>query len=101
MVTTLCTYGVSSTEGMMIESLSIPRAKENFDGLEFSVQLKQIRIVKNARTQVKQKAVQTRKKKDDGHKTTEPPKKKVTALKDKYNAKQSGDWVGVVTRFGG
>lgn len=49
-VTSLCTYGVSSTEGMAIQSISIPRTSKNYDGLEFSITLKQVRIVKNRQT---------------------------------------------------
>lgn len=71
-VTTLKTYGTTATEGMMIESLTIPRSKDNFDGLEFSINLKQVRIVKNRRTtDRKQKEKNTRKEKKDGQKTTE------------------------------
>lgn len=81
-VTTLRTYGVSKSEGMMIESISIPRTRFNYDGLEFSITLKQVRIVRNKQTRdVKQKDKRTRPKKKEGSKPTEQPKQKVTAAK--------------------
>jgi hypothetical protein len=50
LVTTLTTYTVSDKEGMIVQSVTIPRTSRNFDGLEFSVTFKQIRIVKNKQT---------------------------------------------------
>lgn len=85
-VTTLRTYGVSATEGMMIESITIPRTRENFDGLEFSINLKQIRIVKNRQTtDQKQKEKNTRKEKKEGQKTTSEPVDKRSALAKDYD----------------
>lgn len=86
-VTSLRTYSTSDTEGMMIESLTIPRTRDNFDGLEFSMTLKQVRIVRNRQTtQQKQKDKQTRKKQTTGQKIPEnvdygPPQRKKTALR--------------------
>lgn len=85
-VTSLKTYGTTATEGMTIESISIPRTRQNYDGLEFSISLKQIRIVRN-RSTTQQVDKRTRKKKKEGAKTAEkPPEKKVTALKQLYRA---------------
>lgn len=75
-VTTLRTYGVSATEGMSIQSITIPRTRQNYDGLEFQITLKQVRIVRNRQTQdtaPKEKNTQVKKKK--GSQTTEetPP----------------------------
>lgn len=68
-VTSLKTYGVSATEGLAIESISISRTVDNFDGLEFTIKLKQIRIVRNRSTQqTAQKDPRTRKKAKKGHK---------------------------------
>lgn len=50
--TNLRNYGVTQTEGMVIQSLTIPRTRENFDGLEFSITFKQVRIVRNRQTTV-------------------------------------------------
>lgn len=50
-VTTLRTYTKSSTQGMMITSITIPRTTKNYDGIEFSITLKQVRIVTNRSTQ--------------------------------------------------
>lgn len=86
-VTTLKTYAKSDTEGMMIESLAIQRTRQNYDGLEFTVQLKQVRIVKNRSTKQKNSDVRARPKKKGGAKTTEKKEeKKVTALKRLYRA---------------
>lgn len=90
-VTSLRTYGLSSTEGMMIQDITIPRSRENFDGLEFTVNLKQVRIVKNRQTtDQKQKDPQTRKKNKKGQKLTEdvqygPQEQKKTALQKILN----------------
>ncbi len=71
-VTTLRTYVKNSEGGMIISSISIPRTRQNYDGLEFSVTLKQIRIVTNRSTvDTNQKDKRTRPKKDTGAKTTE------------------------------
>lgn len=76
-VTTLKTYGVSSTEGMMITNLNISRTSKNFDGLEFTITLKQIRIVRNRQTRDSQpRDKRTGEKKKQGAKTpaeTETP----------------------------
>lgn len=88
-VTTLKTYAKNDTEGMMIESLNIQRTRQNYDGLEFTAQLKQVRIVKNRATTQKNSDKRTRKKKKQGQKTTqkeEGPEHKVTALKKLYRA---------------
>jgi hypothetical protein len=70
-VTTLRTYGVSSTEGMMITRLSIPRNSRNFDGLEFSISFKQVRIVRNRSTRQSQpKDKRTSPKQKKGNQTT-------------------------------
>ncbi len=84
-VTPLRTYGVSSTEGMVIEGITIPRTRFNFDGLEFSINLKQVRIVRNRSTlDVRPRDKRTQKKKKEGNKTAtqEPPARKKTALKN-------------------
>jgi hypothetical protein len=88
-VTTLKTYAKSDTEGMMIESLTIPRTRQSVDGLEFIANLKRVHIVKNRSTTQRNTDKRTRKKKKDGHKTTEKKateEKKVTALKKLYRA---------------
>lgn len=70
-VTTLKTYAASDTEGMLIESINVPRTRQNYDGLEFTVNLKQVSIVKNRSTTQTNTDKRTRKKKKDGQKTTE------------------------------
>lgn len=71
-VTTLRTYGLSPQEGMIVQSLSVPRARQNYDGLEFTVTLKQVRIVRNRSTvDTSQKDKRTRPKKDTGAKNTD------------------------------
>jgi hypothetical protein len=86
-VTTLKTYAKSDTEGMMIESITIPRTRQNYDGLEFSVSLKQIRIVTNRSSRQKNTDKRTRKKKKKGQVLVEqktdfgPQPRKVTAAK--------------------
>jgi hypothetical protein len=84
-VTTLKTYAKSDTEGMMIESLTIPRTRQNYDGLEFIANLKHVRIVKNRSTTQKNTDKRTRKKKKQGQKLVEkdhgPEPRKVTAAK--------------------
>jgi hypothetical protein len=70
-VTTLKTYALKSTEGMVIESLTIPRRTDSYDGLEWSVTFKQIRIVKNQQTRdIKAKEKQVQPKKKTGTQTT-------------------------------
>lgn len=49
-VTTLKTYAVSSSEGMIVEHLTVPRTLQDYDGLAFTIVLKQIRIVRNRQT---------------------------------------------------
>lgn len=89
-VTTLRTYAKSDTEGMMIESISIPRTRQNYDGLEWSMTLKRVRIVRNRSTTQKNTDKRTRKKKKEGQKlVTEehgPQERKMTALKQKHRA---------------
>jgi hypothetical protein len=51
--TALKTYGVKDNEGMMIESISIPVTKESFDGLEFTLSLKMVKLVTNRTTKVR------------------------------------------------
>jgi hypothetical protein len=83
-VTTLRTYAKSDSEGMMIESLTIPRTRQNYDGLEWTMTLKRVRIVKNRSTTQKNADKRTRKKKKQGQKLTEkdhgPEERKKTAL---------------------
>lgn len=71
-VTTLKTYGLLATEGMMITSISIPRNSKNYDGLEFSVTLKQVRIVRNRQTSVQSSDRRVPPKQHKGAKTPEP-----------------------------
>lgn len=95
-VTTLKTYGGTPTEGMTIQSLTIPRTSKNYDGLEFSVTLKQIRIVRNRQTtDVKPKEKQVEKKKHQGATTTQEETPESTAHKLKDTA------VGVFHRIAG
>lgn len=69
--TTLRTYESSATTGMAIMSLSISRQSRNYDGLEFTIQLKQVRIVKNRQTSDRSKKdPRTGKKKKEGNKVT-------------------------------
>lgn len=70
-VTTLKTYGVSSKQGMVIERLSVPRTTKNYDGLEWTVTLKQVFVVENKFTQQSiPKDVRASKKKSIGAQTT-------------------------------
>lgn len=81
-VTTLRTYESSATEGMMIESISIPRTTKNFEGLEFSISLKQIRIVTNKQTADRRpKKKNTQKKEEKGEVVLGPAPRKVTKAK--------------------
>lgn len=50
-ITTLKTYGVTATEGLAIQSISVPRNRQNYDGLEFTITFELIRIVRNKQTQ--------------------------------------------------
>jgi hypothetical protein len=72
--TTLKTYESNDRGGMAIQSLNVSRTSKNYDGLEFSVTLKQVRIVKNKSTSDK-KRKDTRKgqKKKEGSKVTKDP----------------------------
>lgn len=72
-VTTLKTYGVSKSEGMMIESITIPRTRQNYDGLEFTLALKQIRIVRNKQTRARPKDKRTEPRKKKGAQPTKQP----------------------------
>lgn len=86
-VTSLKTYEKTQTEGMMISSITIPRTRQNFDGLEFSISLKQIRIVKNkSTTDIRARDKRTRPKKKDGQKPVffGPEPQKVTPAKQYY-----------------
>lgn len=86
-ITTLKTYGVTADGGLMIERISIPRTRENFDGLEWSMQLKEVKIARSKRTsETKAKDRRARPKKKEGAKTPQEPAKKVTALKQLYRA---------------
>lgn len=70
-VTTLRTYGAKEGEGMVIERLSVPRTLENYDGLEFTLQLKQVHVVRNRSTRApKAKDTRARAKEKKGHETT-------------------------------
>jgi hypothetical protein len=84
-VTTLKTYASSDTEGMLIESITIPRTRQNYDGLEFTVNLKQVSIITNRSTRSKNTDKRTRKKKKQGQKLVDkehgPEQRKVTAAK--------------------
>lgn len=72
-ITSLKTYGVSSSEGMVITGLTINRTRETIDGLEWAMQLKQIHIVENRSTvDVRAKDKRTPKKKKEGAKTPKP-----------------------------
>lgn len=69
-VTTLKTYGGSATEGMEIQSLTITRTTKNYDGLEFVIVLKQVKIVTNRQTtDIVPKDRRTSTKKHQGAKT--------------------------------
>lgn len=83
-VTTLKTYAASDTDGMLIESITIPRSRQNYDGLEFTVNLKQVSIVTNRSTRSTNTDKRARKKKKDGQKLVTdahgPAERKKTAL---------------------
>jgi hypothetical protein len=81
-VTTLKTYALKETEGMVIQSITIPRRPANYDGLEFSITLKQIRIVKTRRTQdVRSIADKRTVPKQKTGAQTPQPKEDISALK--------------------
>ena len=81
-VTTLKTYAVKKDEGMMIESITIPVTRENFDGLEFTLTLKKVRLVRTRTTTVSaDRRVQKKKTKKGGQATKEPEERKKTLLK--------------------
>jgi hypothetical protein len=93
-VTTLKTYGAdSSTEGMVIEALSISRTAKNYNGLEFMVQLKQIRVVRNrATSDVRSKDTRTGNKKKKGHQVTKaPPSDRAPLILASEKAQQTGN----------
>jgi hypothetical protein len=70
--TTLKTYESNSAQGMAIQSLQVSRTNKNYDGLEFSVTLKQVRIVRNKQTSQKVNSdKRTGQKKKEGNKVTE------------------------------
>jgi hypothetical protein len=95
-VTTLRTYKKDGDGGLVIERLSIPRTRENFDGLEFNLTLKQIRIVRNRRaTDRRQRSVNTRAAKKDGHKTTEEVEDNRSELA------KTADGDGAINKIGG
>lgn len=92
--TSLKQYGVGSDDKMVIERLSIPRTLQNVDGLEFSLSLKQIRVVKtrsSAQTKTKDTRGNPRKKK--GAKTT-PPAEEKSALAKIDDLKEGGLFIG-------
>lgn len=89
-VTTLKTYAKSDTDGMMIESISVPRTRQNYDGLEFTVSLKRVRIVQNQSTTTttkKNTERNTRKKEKKGEKATQEKPLKSTAAEGFDSAK--------------
>jgi hypothetical protein len=81
--TTLKTYESNDRGGMAIQSLNVSRTSKNYDGLEFSVTLKQVRIVKNKSTSdIKSKDTRTGQKKKEGSKVNSETKgKEKSALK--------------------
>ncbi len=106
LATTLKTYQASATEGMIIEDITIPRTAQNYDGLEFTVVFKQIRIVRNKQTRDTQpKDKRTGGKKKQGNQTTkpEPEDKRSLAARTADSAAQSsnGTWSGVGKAAGG
>lgn len=105
-VTTLCTYPRSgkSTEGMLIQSLTIPRTSKNFDGLEFSATLKLIRIVQNRSTRdTRPKNVETARIKHKGAVTSKgdgPPTSAAFAGADAVTAQASKSSNGTIAGVG-
>jgi hypothetical protein len=72
-VTTLKTYGALADEGMMITSLNVSRNAGNYNGLEFNLTLKQVRIVHNRATALKpNKDKRARKKESKGAQAPKP-----------------------------
>lgn len=81
-VTTLKTYGNGSDRGVVLESLQVSRTSKNYDGLEFTATLKEVRVVKNRRaTDVQQKDVRTKQKKHSGATTPTEETPTSTAFK--------------------
>lgn len=77
-VTNLKTYAVSENEGMMIESITVPVTKDNFDGLEFTMSLKAVRIVKTKTVKATDKRVRPKKKK--GSTASKPAERRKSLL---------------------
>ncbi len=97
-VTSLTTYKTSDTEGMTITSISIPRTLQNYDGLEFTLALKQIRIVKNrSTTDQKQKVKKARPRVKVGAK----PTTEVAPVDNRTAAAKIMDTGGVQKMLGG
>ena len=105
LTTTLTTYVSSDKEGMIIQSLSIPRTSKTYDGLEFAVTFKQVRIVKNKQTRdVQSKDKRTGKKKKTGAKTGEEktPDKSVAEHLVDFGAESDNSSIsGAAQAFGG
>lgn len=100
-VTTLKTYGLSATQGMAITAISVPRTRQNYDGLEFTISLKQIRIVKNRSTQDskrKQKKKSTRPQDDGGGVMLGPEEQPTTQLHKEIHG-SSGSVTGFVGKL--
>jgi hypothetical protein len=76
-LTTLKTYESNATQGMAIQSLQVSRTVQNYDGLEFVVTLKQVRIVRNSSARdVRPNDKRTEKKKKGGSKVAGDTKQK-------------------------
>lgn len=100
-VTAIETYGVSSNGGMTITGITIPRTKENYDGLEFSITLKQIRVVQNrSTTDTKQKTKKARPKINNGSKPTTPATSDDNSLLDKAYQNKDGLASGLKSALG-
>lgn len=85
--TTLKTYEANANGGMAITSLNVSRTSKNYDGLEFTITLKQVRIVKNKQTSDKRRADRrTGQKKKEGSKTTKPTTNQNSALFNSANS---------------
>ncbi len=92
-VTTLRVYGVTPSEGMMITGLTVPRKAANFDGLEFTLALKQVRIVRNRSSRQKNKEGNTHKKQSKGDQTPQGPKELESGL-SKSGTLGRGEYIG-------
>ncbi len=80
-VTSLKTYAVKDNEGMMIESINIPVTAENYDGLEFTISLKKVIVVKTRTTRVTaDRRARAPKKKGQVAKKEEKPKDNRTGI---------------------